>query len=265
MSFRLVLGEIDGRPVIGAPGCARSPKENGFDWILNRLLAGIDVTSDDIAGLGVGGLLTEIASRPQPREGRAPRIGAVVLAAGTSSRMGDANKLLATVGGKPLVRIATEAALGSRATPVVVVTGHEAEEVKAALAGLDVRFADNPEYAKGMSTSVRAGIAALPPAADGAVILLGDMPEVTAATVDALIAAFAPGRIVVATSGGRRGNPVLWSRQHFAALAAVDGDAGGRGIIEANPGAVFAVEAGPSATFDVDTPADLAAATSAAS
>lgn len=259
----LVLGDIRGRPVIGAPGCARSPKENGFDWILNRLLAGIEVTSDDISGLGVGGLLTEIATRPQPREGRAPRIGAIVLAAGSSRRMGGDNKLLATVGGKPLVRLAAEAALGSRATPVIVVTGHEAERVKAALAGLDVRFVDNPEYAKGMSTSVRAGIAALPLAADGAVVLLGDMPEVTAATVDALIAAFAPGRIVVATSGGRRGNPVLWSRQHFAALAAVEGDTGGRGIIEANTDAIRAVEVGPAAAFDIDTPDDMAAAVAA--
>lgn len=255
----LVLGELAGRPVIGAPGCARSPKENGFDWILNRLLAGIKVTSDDIAGLGVGGLLTEIATRPQPREGRAPRIGAIVLAAGSSRRMGGDNKLLATVGGKPLVRLAAEAALGSRATPVIVVTGPEAERVKAALTGLDVRFADNPDHASGMSTSVRAGLAALPVSAEGAIVLLGDMPEISPATVDALIAQFAPGRIVVATSGSRRGNPVLWSRQHFAALAAVEGDTGGRGIIEANPDAVLAIDVGPASARDIDTPADLVA------
>ncbi len=64
----LVLGRLGETPVIGAPGCARSPKENGFDWVLDRLIAGLDVTSDDIAGMGVGGLLMEIPTRPQPRE-----------------------------------------------------------------------------------------------------------------------------------------------------------------------------------------------------
>ena len=108
-------------PVIGAPGCARSPKENGFDWVLNRLLAGLDVTPDDITGLGVGGLLMEIVSRPQPREGGAPvdeaddgrRSAPLILAAGQSRRMGGPHKLLATIDGKPLVRIAAEAALAS--------------------------------------------------------------------------------------------------------------------------------------------------------
>jgi molybdenum cofactor cytidylyltransferase len=165
----LVLGEIGGVPVIGAPGCARSPKENGFDWMLNRLLADIPVTSDDIAALGVGGLLTEIASRPQPREVHTPRIAAVLLAAGSSRRMGDANKLLALVGGRPLVRIAAEAALGSRAVCLVVVTGHERERVESALAGLDASFAHNPEHAAGLSTSLRAGLAGLPADVEGAV------------------------------------------------------------------------------------------------
>ena len=116
----LVLGELGGTPVIGAPGCARSPKENGFDWVLNRLLAGLEVTPEDITGLGVGGLLMEIVSRPQPREGgepalepaRRPKVAALVLAAGQSRRMGGPNKLVATIDGKPLVRIAAEAALG---------------------------------------------------------------------------------------------------------------------------------------------------------
>src|SRR5262249_42404426 len=139
----LVLGALGETPVVGAPGCARSPKENGFDWVLNRLLAGIDVTPDDVTGLGVGGVLMEIVSRPQPREGpqraepeeHVPRIAALVLAAGEARRMGGPNKLLATLDNKPLIRIAAETALESRATPVFVVTGSRAAEVERALAG----------------------------------------------------------------------------------------------------------------------------------
>ncbi|MGN6573732.1 MAG: NTP transferase domain-containing protein, partial [Pseudolabrys sp.] len=140
----MLVGRIDGEPVLGAPGCARSPKENGFDWILMRLLAGLPVTRADITGMGVGGLLMEIVTRPQPRTEPKPekgrRMAAVVLAAGRSTRMGAINKLIAEIGGKPLVRIAAEQALASHASPVIVVTGHEREKVEAALAGLPVKF-----------------------------------------------------------------------------------------------------------------------------
>ena len=255
----LVLGDIGGTPVIGAPGCARSPKENGFDWVLNRILAGIDVTSDDIAGLGVGGLLTEIASRPQPRGPRAPCIAALLLAAGSSRRMGEANKLVATIGGKPLVRIAAEAALASRAASLTVVTGHARDEVEVALAGLDLVTINNPDHARGMSTSLRAGIASLPTNVDGVVVLLADMPGVTADTIDHLLAEFRADRIVVPVADGRRGNPVVWPRRFFPDLMAIEGDTGGRQLIEANAGAVIEVELGPGVALDVDTPEGLAA------
>ncbi len=143
----LMIGDAAGHPVLGAPGCARSPKENGFDWVLMRLLAGLPVTREDITGLGVGGLLMEIVTRPQPREEPAPEngrnIAALVLAAGRSSRMGGPNKLLEKIAGRPLVRIVAEAALASRARPVIVVTGHQRERVEAALAGLPVTFVHN--------------------------------------------------------------------------------------------------------------------------
>ncbi|HLQ92447.1 MAG TPA: NTP transferase domain-containing protein, partial [Xanthobacteraceae bacterium] len=130
----LLLGSARGRPVLGAPGCARSPKENGFDWVLMRLLAGLDVPRQAITALGVGGLLMEIVTRPQPRDEPAVvsdrHIAAVVLAAGRSTRMGASNKLVAEIGGKPLVRICVEQALASRAKPVIVVTGHQRERVE---------------------------------------------------------------------------------------------------------------------------------------
>jgi molybdenum cofactor cytidylyltransferase len=259
----LVLGDIGGTPVVGAPGCARSPKENGFDWVLNRLLAGLQVTSEDIARLGVGGLLTEIASRPQPREERPARrkIAALILAAGRSRRMGGPNKLLATVGGKPLVRIAAEAALASAVSSVVVVTGHDAPAVEAALAGLPVAFVDNRHYAEGMSTSVRAGVGALPADVEAVVVMLADMPAVSAEAVNRLISAFRPedgAEIVVPIYHGRRGNPVLWPARFFPALKAVEGDVGGRSLIAANPRSVVEIELDAGVTRDVDTPKDLA-------
>jgi molybdenum cofactor cytidylyltransferase len=124
----MLIGEVNGRPVLGAPGCARSPKENGFDWVLARLLAGLPVGREEIAGMGVGGLLMEIVTRPQLREEPVPvqkKIAAIVLAAGMSRRMEGKNKLLEDFGGKPLVRHAVEAALGSKASPVIVVTGRD--------------------------------------------------------------------------------------------------------------------------------------------
>jgi len=263
----MLIGKAKGAAVIGAPGCARSPKENGFDWILMRLLAGLAVSREDITGLGVGGLLMEIVTRPQPREEPAPekgrRIAAVVLAAGRSTRMGAVNKMIAEIGGKPLVRIAAEQALASRAAPVIVVTGHQRERIEAALAGLSVRFVHNPDYAEGLGNSLKAGIAAVPEDADGAIICLGDMPQVDAALIDRLIVAFDPERgalIVVPSIEGRRGNPVVWSRRFFHELMGIQGDIGARHLIGQYAEAVAEVSlAGDAALTDVDTPESLSA------
>ncbi|MBN9599998.1 MAG: molybdopterin-binding/glycosyltransferase family 2 protein [Afipia sp.] len=261
----ILIGNVDKVPVIGAPGCARSPKENGFDWVLMRLLAGLKVKRTDITGMGVGGLLMEIVSRPQPRTAPSSddnNIAAVILAAGRSTRMGGRNKLLAEVGGRKLVRIVAEQVLASRASSVVVVTGHQREEVEQALAGLNVRFVHNPAFAEGQGGSVRAGIDAVPDTADGAVICLGDMPLVDAAMIDRMIEAFSPGAgslIVVPVSNGRRGNPVVWSRRYFGDLVKLDGDFGARHLIVQHADAVTEVEVGgPAAFLDIDTPDALA-------
>jgi len=262
----MLIGSARGRPVMGAPGCARSPKENGFDWVLMRLLAGLPVSRADITGMGVGGLLMEIVTRPQPREepkvdGR--RIAAIILAAGSSTRMGGLNKLTAEIAGRALVRIAAEEALASRARPVVVVTGHERERVEAALKGLNVQCVHNPNYAAGLSTSLTAGLAALPSEIDGAIVCLGDMPQVRASLIDQLIAAFDPERgalVVVPSIEGRRGNPVVWSRRFFPELLALDGDVGARHLIGRYPEAVVEVPVTDKAVLiDLDTPEALIA------
>lgn len=267
----MLVAEVFGRPVLGAPGCARSPKENGFDWVLTRLLCGLPVRRADITAMGVGGLLMEIVTRPQPRaapETPGRRIAAVVLAAGRSSRMGGPNKLIAEINGRPLVRIAAEEALASAARPVIVVTGHQRERVEAALAGLDVSFVHNPDFAEGLASSLKAGTAAVPTEADGAIICLGDMPQVDAPLIDRLLAAFDPERgifVVVPTIAGRRGNPVVLSRRFFPELTALSGDVGARGLIAAHPEAVTEVAVSDGAAFtDVDTPDALDAVRAAA-
>ncbi len=271
----MLLGRLDGRDVIGAPSCAASPKLNGFDWILERSLAGLDIASRDVAHMGLGGLLKEIATRPQPREGdamddageaesvrRAPRIGVVLLAAGRSTRFGASNKLLAELDGEKLVRRTARAILASSARPVVAVTGHMAEEVGAALAGLDLKVVHNPDYREGLSASMKAGLNALPSELDGVIIALGDMPRITGAMLDRLIAGFAPkeGRsIIVPVYQGKRGNPVLFSAELFSEMLAVAGDTGARHIIGQHAEAVAEVDLASDAIFvDVDTPEALA-------
>lgn len=264
----MLMGRVGTVPVIGAPGCARSPKENGFDWVLMRLLAGLPVGRDAVTGMGVGGLLMEIVTRPQPRvpveSGSETRVAAIVLAAGRSSRMGGPNKLLAELKGKKLVRIVAEQALASHARPVIVVTGHQRAEVEEALQGLPVTFARNDHFAEGLSTSVKAGIAAVPEGIDGAVICLGDMPLVDAALIDRLIGAFAPDRgslIALPVSNGRGGNPVLWSRRFFGELLTLEGDVGARALLERHSEMVAEVPVdGTSAFLDIDTPDALEAA-----
>jgi len=262
----MLVASARGRPVLGAPGCARSPRENGFDWVLERLLCGLPVTRRDITAMGVGGLLMEIVTRPQPRAievkpGR--RLAAIVLAAGRSTRMGGPNKLVAEINGRPLVRIAAQEALASQARPVIVVTGHQRERVEAAVDGLDVVTVHNPDFADGLSTSLKAGIAAVPADADGAIVCLGDMPQVDAKLIDRLLSAFDPENgafVVVPTIDGKRGNPVVWSRRFFPELAAIDGDVGARHLIASYPEAVAEVPlTGNAALVDVDTPDALKA------
>jgi len=265
----LVLGHVGGTPVIGAPGCARSPKENGFDWVLSRILAGQTPSAEAIMKMGVGGLLTEIPSRPQPRHkvrkgapGAVP-VDVLVLAAGRASRMGDTgsskpapHKLLAEFGGVPLIRQSARTALQSGARNVHVVVGYRATEMREALAGLDVNIVDNPDFEDGMASSLRHGIVALRQGAAGVLILLADMPAIDAAHLQRMLHVFGEAGgpcIVRAVSGEVRGNPVILPRETFEAIGVLEGDVGARQIIAASGLPVRDIDIGDAALLDVDT------------
>lgn len=193
----IVTGRLGGKPVLGAPGCARSPKPNGFDWVLDRLIAGIDVDNGMIADMGVGGLLMEIPARPQPREPVPSRKGKVYV------------------------------------------------------------LVDNPHYADGLASSIKAGLAALPDDADGVLIMLADMPSLSTADIDRLIGSFhkCEGRAVVrATHGGKRGNPILLPRVLFPEIRKLTGHIGARHVVESGLVDIVNVEMGAVAGLDVDAP-----------
>jgi molybdenum cofactor cytidylyltransferase len=274
----LLLGRLDRTPVLGLPGCARSPKINGFDWVLERLCAGMPVGREDIMRMGAGGLLAEIPSRPLPRADASPapaakkpapktppgpRIAALLLAAGQSRRMGGPNKLLEPIDGTPMVARTAQRLLSSRARPIVAVLGNQSEAVDVALGKLPVQRVRNPAFAEGLSTSLKSGLAALPDDIDGVVVCLGDMPLIAGRDIDRLIAAFNPleGRaIVVPTRRGKRGNPVLWARRFFPEMAELAGDVGAKHLIGEHAELVCEVEMESDGVLvDIDTPEALAA------
>ncbi|OOG67332.1 4-diphosphocytidyl-2C-methyl-D-erythritol kinase [Sinorhizobium sp. A49] len=265
----IVLGRVGTVPVVGAPGCARSPRENGFDWVLDRILAGEWPSAHDITGLGVGGLLKEIPTRPQPREPAAAvalgPVETVVLAAGRASRMGPegGHKLLATFDGVPLVRRTVVSALAADIGRVIVVTGHREPEIRAALGDLPVVLVSNPDYLSGMASSLTAALSALDRGAGGMLVMLADMPGITASDLRRLVDAFTAegGRAVIrATADGQRGNPVILPRQTFSAVSQLLGDVGARHIVERCGLPVIDVELGAAARLDLDTPEQIIAA-----
>lgn len=271
----ICLGRIGDKPALVLPGCARSPKLNGIDFVLTRLFAGMKVTGSDLMKMGVGGLLKEFESRPMPREkapatlrsGAAPRsaptIAAVVLAAGRSRRMAPHNKLLVTdKAGKPMIARVVDNVLSSNARPILVVLGHQAEQVEHALAGRPVRYVHAQDYAEGLSASLKAGIAAVPPECSAALVCLGDMPLVTGRMMDRIVSMYDPeeGRLIVQpTFRGKQGNPMLWDRRFFADILAISGDSGARFLVGKHAEVVAEIEMADDAVLrDFDTTESLA-------
>jgi len=266
----LLLARIGDRAIVNLPGCSRSPKLNGLDWILQRIMADIPVTPRDIQLMGVGGLIKDIPHMHRRRQKVSkylqtiitpPRVAAVILAAGRSRRMGEQNKLLAPVGEVSMIGHVVKAAVDSNVQQVIVVTGHEAELVKQALLDYTADIVFNADYISGIASSLRIGLEGVAEDMDGALILLGDMPLISAEQINELIAEFDPAMerdIVVPFKDGQRGNPVLWSLRYFPVLKALTGDTGGRALMTENIGNVWDVPVTDNAVFaDFDTPDSL--------
>lgn len=266
----ICLGRIGSRPALVLPGCARSPKLNGIDWVLARLFAGLPLGGAELARMGVGGLLKDVTARPLPRAKATPMasdhaksVAAIVLAAGQSTRMAPHHKLLVTdKAGKTMIARTVDNVLSSSARPVIVVTGHREADIRAALGRRPVTIVSAPDHAAGLSASLRAGLAAVPETAVAALICLGDMPLVTGRMLDRIVEAHDSdeGRLIVAPTGdGAFGNPVLWDRRYFPDLAALTGDRGARSLLERHAETVATVELGDPVLGDFDTPESLSA------
>ncbi len=264
----LFIGKQAERTVIGLPGCVRSPALNGADWVIERIACGMEVTASDIAAMGVGGLLKEIPTRPQPRGGIAnsakkPKIEIILLAAGASKRMRGSDKLLEDVAGIPMLRHAAKTALQANVDKVHVVVQPGLPARETAVAGLKINRVISHRWYEGMAASIQAGMAALSSDCDAVIIALADMPDLEAQHFNQLIAAFDPAKnheiCRANTEEGRAGLPVLFGGRFFETLAALQGDRGARDVIKDATGYLVDVPtAGQAAVIDLDTPQDWA-------
>jgi molybdenum cofactor cytidylyltransferase len=185
------------------------------------------------------------------------RVAGVVLAAGSSSRLGT-NKLLIDVGGETTVRRAARRAVEAGLAPVIVVLGFEADRVAEALNGLDVMPVVNPDYAGGIHGSLRAGIERVPGDCEAAVVILADMPLVTSAMSAGLVARFRSGSepLVISLYGDVQAPPTLYARALFPALGAA-GAGGGREVVRDHRDGAAAMKWPPALLADLDRPEDV--------
>ncbi|MBL4802975.1 MAG: molybdopterin-binding/glycosyltransferase family 2 protein [Emcibacter sp.] len=258
----MLLGKMNGKWVLGLPGCSRSPKLNGIDLILSRIAAGQNVTAADIMGMGVGGLLSEYAGRPQPREltrstQKKPNIAALILAAGQSTRMGERNKLLLPYEDTTVLSHVLNQVKQAEIDDIYVVTGHQKEKIEPAVNSHEVTFLHNDLYAEGMSTSVKLGIGSLPDDVAAVLIILGDMPNISADILRQLMVEYEAGQdqaIIIPTHNGKRGNPILWGRVLFNEFERLEGDMGAKILLSEYAEYIHEVEVGSDAIFlDIDT------------
>jgi molybdenum cofactor cytidylyltransferase len=184
-------------------------------------------------------------------------IAAVVLAAGSSARMGT-NKLLLALEGESVLRRTVRRVAGVGLDPVVVVLGHQAERARAELAGLQCTTVVNPEHARGMSTSLAAGLAMLPPETQAAVVVLADMPLVTTEMIASVVDRHrrSSSALVVSEYGGVLAPPTVYPRRFFAELCALEGDGGGKRVVGQHRDEAIAVSWPAAALGDLDVPAD---------
>jgi len=265
----LLIGQIESTTIIGMPGCARSPKLNGFDWILQLLMANIPINKEELADMGAGGLLMEIASRPLPRalaksvKKREKKIMGVILAAGNSTRMGQDNKLLKNIGGASLVRNTAIEMLKSDIDSCSIVLGYQSDKVAAAIKDLNISLILNPLWEEGQASSLKAALNTLDTSYSDLLVMLGDLPGVKSKHINKVIEGHLltdnrKSKITIPSFNGKKGNPVIWGRSFFSDLSNLEGDVGGRALFGQHPAAINLIDMGDKAVVtDTDTPEDF--------
>jgi molybdenum cofactor cytidylyltransferase len=265
----LLIGKVGNTTVIGMPGCARSPKLNGFDWVLQLLMADIPINREELADMGAGGLLMEIASRPLPRalaktvSKREKKVMGVILAAGNSTRMGNDNKLLKSIGDAPLIRNTAIEMLKSDLDTCSVVLGYQSDKVADVIKDLNVNLILNPLWKEGQASSLRAAINTLDSTYSDLLIMLGDLPGIKSSHINSIIEEHLltdnrKSKITIPSFKGQKGNPVIWGRSFFHDLSNLEGDVGGRALFSEHPAAINILEMDdPWVVEDADTPEDF--------
>ena len=265
----LLIGKVGNTTVIGMPGCARSPKLNGFDWVLQLLMADIPINREELADMGAGGLLMEIASRPLPRalaktvSKRENKVMGVILAAGNSTRMGNDNKLLRNIGDAPLIRNTAIEMLKSDLDSCSIVLGYQSDKVADVIKDLNVNLILNPLWKEGQASSLRAAINTLDSTYSDLLIMLGDLPGIKSSHINSIIEEHLltdnrKSKITIPSFKGQKGNPVIWGRSFFHDLSNLEGDVGGRTLFSEHPAAINILEMNdPWVVKDADTPEDF--------
>ena len=265
----LLIGKVGNTTVIGMPGCARSPKLNGFDWVLQLLMADIPINREELADMGAGGLLMEIASRPLPRalaksvSKRVTKVMGVILAAGNSTRMGKDNKLLRNIGDVPLIRNTAIEMLKSDLDSCSIVLGYQSDKVADVIKDLNINLILNPLWKEGQASSLRAAINTLDSTYSDLLIMLGDLPGIKSSHINSIIEEHLltdnrKSKITIPSFKGQKGNPVIWGRSFFHDLSNLEGDVGGRTLFSEHPAAINILEMNdPWVVKDADTPEDF--------
>ena len=265
----LLVAKIGKTTIIGMPGCARSPKLNGFDWVLQLLMADIPVVKEELAEMGAGGLLMEIASRPLPRalaksvNKREKKIMGVILAAGNSTRMGKDNKLLKNIDGVPLIRNIALEITKSDLDSCSIVLGYQSDKVADVIKDLNINLILNPLWKEGQASSLKAALNSLTSSYSDLLIMLGDLPGIKSGHINRIIEEHLSSenrssKITIPSFKGETGNPVIWGKSFFHDLSNLEGDVGGRVLFSQHPAAINLIEMDdPSVVTDTDTPEDF--------
>ena len=265
----LLIGQIGSTTIIGMPGCARSPKLNGFDWVLQLLMANIPINKKELADMGAGGLLMEIASRPLPRalaksvKKREKKIMGVILAAGNSTRMGKENKLLRNIGDASLVRNTAVEMLKSELDSCSIVLGYQSDKIAEVIKDLNIKLILNPLWEEGQASSLKAALNTLDATYSDLLIMLGDLPGVKSKHINKIIEEHLltnnrKSKITIPSFNGTKGNPVIWGRSFFTDLSNLKGDVGGRALFSQHPAAINLLDMeDPAVVSDTDTAEDF--------